>query len=134
MTAAATTGPKSEPRPTSSTPATNFAPVAHASFSNFVVHLSFLRRRSLAAALEMGLPSFVVAVLFDLGTVVRREGCRPLKGTLLCRRAYPVDVLGYCMPPASLAVWRREVRSDGQNRWTMARTGRALHLDFVSDL
>jgi hypothetical protein len=88
MTAAATTGPKREPRPTSSTPATNFAPVAHANFSNFVVHFSLFSRRSLAAALESGLPSFVVgAVFFDLGTVVRREGYHPLKGTLLCRRA-----------------------------------------------
>src|SRR5512146_1094442 len=58
MQAAATTGPKREPRPTSSTPATSLAPDDQASFSNFSVHLRRLRRRSLAAAGERGLPVF----------------------------------------------------------------------------
>src|SRR5208282_592733 len=53
MTAAATTGPNSEPRPTSSTPATCMAPVAHARFSNFSVQRSFFRSRSLAAEAEI---------------------------------------------------------------------------------
>ena len=50
ITAAATTGPNSEPRPTSSTPATSVAPLAQASFSNLSVQRSVfskpqLRRR-----------------------------------------------------------------------------------------
>lgn len=49
MTAAATTGPNNEPRPTSSTPAIRRAPVCHASFSNFRVQRRRLSRRSLAA-------------------------------------------------------------------------------------
>ena len=53
MTAAATTGPNSDPRPTSSTPATSVAPRAQASFSNFSVQRSFFSRRSLAADAEM---------------------------------------------------------------------------------
>jgi len=53
MTAAATTAPKSEPRPTSSTPATRRAPVAHAFFSNFNVQRSRFSRRNLAAEGEM---------------------------------------------------------------------------------
>src|SRR5579872_1851267 len=52
MTAAATTGPKSEPRPTSSTPAIRRAPDCHAIFSNFVVQRRRLSKRSLAAAAE----------------------------------------------------------------------------------
>src|SRR5947209_3460290 len=54
MTAAATTGPKSEPRPTSSTPATKCAPDCQAFFSKRSVQRSFLRRRSLAADGERG--------------------------------------------------------------------------------
>src|SRR5271155_2106959 len=50
MTAAATTGPNKEPRPTSSTPAINRAPDCHASFSNFSVQRRRFSRRSLAAA------------------------------------------------------------------------------------
>src|SRR6266576_4054349 len=52
MTAAATTGPKSDPRPTSSAPATSFAPVAQARFSNLRVQRSLFSRRSFAAAGE----------------------------------------------------------------------------------
>src|SRR5690348_17972528 len=52
MTAAATTGPKRAPRPTSSTPATSWAPSAQASFSYFSVHLSFLSSRSLSVDIE----------------------------------------------------------------------------------
>src|SRR5580704_7168416 len=53
MTAAATTGPKSDPRPTSSTPATSSVPDSHARFSNLRVQRSFFNRRSLAAEAEM---------------------------------------------------------------------------------
>src|SRR5580704_14064164 len=53
MTAAATTGPNSDPRPTSSTPATSCAPEAHARFSNFRVQRSFFSKRSLAAEAEI---------------------------------------------------------------------------------
>src|SRR5580658_8609033 len=53
MTAAATTGPKRDPRPTSSTPATSSAPDSHARFSNLRVQRSFFNRRSLAAEAEM---------------------------------------------------------------------------------
>src|ERR1039458_673318 len=49
MTAAATTGPNKEPRPTSSTPAIKRAPSRHAIFSNFSVQCRRLSRRSLAA-------------------------------------------------------------------------------------
>src|SRR5580693_1608966 len=52
MTAAATTGPNREPRPTSSTPAIRRAPDCHAIFSNFNVQRRRLSRRSLAAAGE----------------------------------------------------------------------------------
>src|SRR5580658_9225252 len=50
MTAAATTGPNKEPRPTSSTPAIRRAPDCHPSFSNFSVQRRRLSSRSLAAA------------------------------------------------------------------------------------
>src|SRR5215470_15021058 len=56
MTAAATTGPNSEPRPTSSTPATMRAPSCHALFSNRSVQCSFFSNRSLAAEAESGFP------------------------------------------------------------------------------
>src|SRR5437868_4222831 len=64
MTAAATTGPNKQPRPTSSTPATSFAPADHARFSNFCVHFSRLSRRILAAAAEstFSTPSGVITV------------------------------------------------------------------------
>ncbi len=52
ITAAATTGPNSEPRPTSSTPATKRAPNCHIFFSNLSVQRSFLSRRSLTAEAE----------------------------------------------------------------------------------
>src|SRR5260370_14691791 len=54
MTARATTGPKSEPRPTSSTPATMIAPVAQARFSWRKVQCNFFSRRNLAAEGESG--------------------------------------------------------------------------------
>src|ERR1700690_1940386 len=53
ITAAATTGPNSDPRPTSSTPATCCAPINQARFSNLSVQRSFFSRRSLAADAEM---------------------------------------------------------------------------------
>src|ERR1017187_4368975 len=53
ITAAATTGPNSDPRPTSSTPATCSAPVAQARFSNFSVQRSFFSSRNLAAEAEI---------------------------------------------------------------------------------
>src|SRR5437016_11655468 len=52
MTAAATTGPNRHPRPTSSTPATSFAPESHARFSNFCVHFSRLSKRIFSADAE----------------------------------------------------------------------------------
>src|SRR3981081_3367508 len=52
MTAAATTGPKSDPRPTSSTPATYVAPAVQARFSNLRVQRSFFSKRNLAAEAE----------------------------------------------------------------------------------
>src|SRR6476660_5780600 len=55
MTAPATTGPKSDPRTTSSTPATSLAPDAHASFSYLSVQRSRLSRRSLAVSREPSL-------------------------------------------------------------------------------
>src|SRR5208282_612181 len=67
MTAAATTGPNSDPRPTSSTPATCSAPAAQARFSNLRVQRSFFSRRNLAAAAEMP-SSFEVDLEPDLDT------------------------------------------------------------------
>src|SRR5438270_5295211 len=62
MTAAATTGPKRAPRPTSSTPATSCAPSAQASFSYLRVHLSFFSSRSFSVDIDRcsspGLSSF----------------------------------------------------------------------------
>src|ERR1022692_3508618 len=49
ITAAATTGPNSDPRPTSSTPATCSAPAAQARFSKFRVQRSFFSKRNFAA-------------------------------------------------------------------------------------
>src|SRR5713226_8880288 len=53
ITAAATTGPNSDPRPTSSTPATCSAPAAQARFSKFSVQRSFFSKRNLAALAEI---------------------------------------------------------------------------------
>src|SRR5260370_26255778 len=63
MTAAATTGPNSDPRPTSSTPATCRAPAAQARFSKFRVQRSFFRKRNLAAEAET--PAFDVEADLD---------------------------------------------------------------------
>src|ERR1700674_3199332 len=65
MTAAATTGPNSDPRPTSSTPATNCAPAAHARFSNLRVQRSFFSKRNLAAEAEIPSALEVFAVRTD---------------------------------------------------------------------
>src|SRR6202047_4352783 len=69
MTAAATTGPNSDPRPTSSTPATSCAPAAHARFSNLRVHRSFFSKRNLAAEAEIpsALEVFAVRTDFEAG-------------------------------------------------------------------
>src|ERR1700722_2979022 len=68
ITAAATTGPKRDPRPTSSTPATCSAPVAQARFSNFKVQRSFFSRRSLAAEAEILSPAERFEVRLSLDT------------------------------------------------------------------
>src|SRR5262249_16133044 len=60
ITAAATTGTKRDPRPTSSTPATRAAPEAHAFFSNFRVQRSRLSRRNFAAEAESFLSGLVL--------------------------------------------------------------------------
>src|SRR5580700_3027562 len=67
--AAATTGPNSDPRPTSSTPATSCAPAAHARFSNLRVHRSFFSKRNLAAEAEIpsALEVFAVRTDFEAG-------------------------------------------------------------------
>src|ERR1700694_4640511 len=69
MTAAATTGPNSDPRPTSSTPATSCAPAAQARFSNLRVHRSFFSKRILAAEAEIpsALEVFAVRTDFEAG-------------------------------------------------------------------
>src|SRR5450759_1484438 len=69
ITAAATTGPNSDPRPTSSTPATLSAPAAQARFSKFKVQRSFFSRRNLAAEAETP-PAFEV---FDVGADLDTE-------------------------------------------------------------
>jgi hypothetical protein len=70
ITAAATTGPKSDPRPTSSIPATSVAPVAQASFSNFRVQRSLFNKRSLAAEAEI----FSALEIFDFDDLERALG------------------------------------------------------------
>src|ERR1019366_23137 len=68
MTAAATTGPNSDPRPTSSTPATCCAPAAQARFSKFRVQRSFFSKRNLAAEAETPSAFEVLDVGADLDT------------------------------------------------------------------
>src|SRR5260370_486745 len=68
ITSAATTGPNSDPRPTSSTPATCSAPAAQARFSKFSVQRSFFSRRSLAVAAETPSVSDFFDVEPDLDT------------------------------------------------------------------
>src|ERR1700681_817601 len=68
MTAAATTGPNSDPRPTSSTPAMCVAPAAQARFSNSRVQRSFFSRRNLAAEAEIFSALEVFDVRVDLDT------------------------------------------------------------------
>src|SRR5208282_1422961 len=85
MTAAATTGPNSDPRPTSSTPATCSAPAAQARFSKLSVQRSFFSRRSLAAAAEM--PSFDVGADLDTESAQhlrRRRGGKQEQTTGVC--------------------------------------------------
>src|SRR5208283_432014 len=53
ITAAATTGPNNDPRPTSSTPATRSAPAAQTRLSKLSVQRSFFSRRNLAAEAEI---------------------------------------------------------------------------------
>jgi len=53
MQAAATTQPKSDPLPTSSTPAITLAPFSRAAFSNFVVQCRLFSSRNLAAEAEI---------------------------------------------------------------------------------
>src|SRR3954470_15842308 len=101
MTAAATTGPKRAPRPTSSTPATSCAPSAQASFSYLRVHLSFFRSRSFSVDIDRcsspGFSSFryflarldgflagtaAILAVFDVERAVekREEASKPLSG------------------------------------------------------
>src|SRR5216684_2759164 len=75
MTAAATTGPNSDPRPTSSTPATCFAPAAQARFSNLRVQRSFFSKRNLAAEAEI--PS--AFEVFDVGADLDTEADQHLR-------------------------------------------------------
>src|SRR5215469_15276549 len=65
ITAAATTGPNSEPRPTSSTPATMQAPASHARFSKRRVQRRLFSRRSLAAGERGGFFRFFLDALFS---------------------------------------------------------------------
>src|ERR1700728_5109919 len=55
ITAAATTHPNTDPRPTSSTPATRTAPDSQALFSKRNVQRSFFSKRNLAAEADSGL-------------------------------------------------------------------------------
>src|SRR5205814_7242943 len=69
------------------TPATNFAPIVQASFSNLVVHLSVFSRRSLAADFEIGWPFLPSG-----------RDCTLREGTT------EIHLVGYCqsLHPASL--------------------------------
>src|SRR5947209_3232821 len=65
MTAAATTGPASAPRPTSSTPAMKRKPLARASSSNAVQIVETRRRRARGEGVELrdeGIESFSVFI------------------------------------------------------------------------
>src|SRR6266436_242160 len=90
MTAAATTGPNNDPRPTSSTPATNCAPAAQARFSNLRVQRNFFRRRSLMVAAETAeFEAFDACTDFeaDLDTEADqhlRRSRRATQGQILC--------------------------------------------------
>src|SRR6266568_6327605 len=78
MTAAATTGPNSDPRPTSSTPATSFAPDAHATFSYFNVQRRRFSSRSFAAAGEI--------VFSAITRIVTGDTLAPYWSTQACAR------------------------------------------------
>src|ERR1700686_115392 len=71
MTAAATTGPKSDPRPPSSTPAISCAPEIEASFSNLRVQRRRFSKRIFAAEAE----------IFSAGEVFDRDGLERDLGT-----------------------------------------------------
>src|SRR5580692_6573329 len=73
MTAAATTQPNSDPRPTSSTPATSRAPDAQALFSYRNVQRSFLSSRSLAADADSGRAERV----FEITDFIANQGGSP---------------------------------------------------------
>src|SRR5208337_2211903 len=75
ITAAATTGPNSDPRPTSSTPATRSAPAAQARLSKLRVQRSFFSKRNLTAEAET--PS--AFEFFDLDADLGTESTRHLR-------------------------------------------------------
>src|SRR5664279_414790 len=93
MTAAATTGPNSDPRPTSSTPAMYVAPAAHARFSNFSVQRSFLSRRNLAV--EADTPVFDVDAGLDTEA---DQHLRPRSGVTQEQMFHDVWKRGFATP------------------------------------
>src|SRR6202795_4079233 len=108
MTAPATTGPNSDPRPTSSTPATNCAPAAHARFSNLRVQRSFFSKRNLAAEAEIpsALEVFAVRGDFEAGLdtdadqhLRRRSGAKQEQMLDECVEAGPLPSLDATEPP-----------------------------------
>src|SRR5208282_4571836 len=98
ITAAATTGPNSDPRPTSSTPATSVAPAAQASFSNLSVQRSFFNKRNFAAEAESLSALEVFAVRADLDT----ESAKHLRRRIGEKQAQKFDVF----------VWKRRCAQD----------------------
>src|SRR5215472_1331257 len=79
ITAAATTQPNSDPRPTSSTPATRRAPDAHALFSYLNVHRRRLSKRNFAAEGDSGRPDrgFKVEDFISFGSFSHLPTRRP---------------------------------------------------------
>src|SRR5277367_2955555 len=79
ITAAATTGPKSDPRPTSSTPATKVAPAAQARFSNLRVQRRLFSSRNFAADAEILSALEVFGVRKDKDKDLDTNACQHLR-------------------------------------------------------
>src|ERR1035441_8568900 len=144
ITAAATTGPNSDPRPTSSTPATWCAPAAHARFSKLSVQRSFFSRRNLAADAE-SFADFDGRLDVDTGSSqhLRRRRSRKQEQTTAIRAASVLfRYLGEqtrieLMRISDSIAWRsRPVRAFfrilRKNRYANTRIGKILNCNDVA--
>src|SRR5574341_348195 len=126
MTAAATTGPKSEPRPASSTPATERAPVAQALRSKLRVQRSFFKKRSFLAAGEREAAASWGRAGAKATRCNARAQCRPIPGIL--QRKLLFGVLGLAQA-GGLALEIAQVEQAGA-----AHARGTHHLHLVDDL